>query len=137
MRQVGVPGLIMILLMTVACQSGGNPSPQDAGQDGSRGSITMADASIDVPTDLGTSDSGTTTTSLFPEGAPWYRDVSASPADGESSSMIAALAAAGGFGMDQLLVDFSFEVVMADVTAPMVPLVPGPDFAMPDCDQSP
>jgi hypothetical protein len=141
-------GLVFTLVTAAACGSRGDPWPVDGGlvivdgaaaADGSSGSpIPDGAAATDAPAPT---DGATTTSStparLFPAGAVYYRDVSAVAPDPESAAMIAALAAAGGFGMGQLLIDFSFEVVTADLSAPLTPLVPGPDFSTPDCDQSP
>jgi serine/threonine-protein kinase len=77
---------------------------------------------------------GPATSRLFPESAPWYRDVTALPADLESPALIAGLVAAGGFGGGELLIDFGFEINIADATAPLVPLIAGPAFSRPDCD---
>jgi hypothetical protein len=152
MREREMIGRVMVVLAVVAfgCGSRGDPGPIDAGADLARASADAAppegglasDGAIaDTPASGATDASGDGTPSglavagrLFPEGSAWYRDVSTLPADVESPAMIAALGTAG-FGMGEMLVDFTFEVVTADGTAPLSPLVPGPDFSRPDCDE--
>lgn len=103
--------------------------------------VPAPDAGADLPTgaaaDVALSDEvePQATSRLFPESAPWYRDVSGLPADPESPAMLAALAAAGGFGGGELLIDFGFTLNLADRAAPLVPLAPGPAFSRPDCDE--
>lgn len=58
----------------------------------------------------------------FPPGAAWTQDVSHAPLDPNSSTMIATLAEAGGWGHGRMQVDFSFRVLQADANTPSVPL---------------
>ena len=72
----------------------------------------------------------------FPDDAPWYRDVSAAPVDAESSAVIAWLDGVG-FGLGRLQIDFSIEVLEADVSTPERTFTPTGDFYSPDCDHVP
>jgi len=67
----------------------------------------------------------------------WDRDVSTAPVDPESSAIIAALAAAGGFGNGRLQIDFSIDVLTADASIPFRSFTPTGDFYSPDCDLAP
>ncbi|HXU81715.1 MAG TPA: hypothetical protein VN914_09990 [Polyangia bacterium] len=125
-------GLMVLVGVVLGCSSTTDPAPLDGAPVGT--SSLDGGSAADVPPAV--SEGGLTTTArLFPEGSPWYRDVSAMPADVESPAMIMALASAGGFGSGELLVDFTFELNTADASAPLVPLVKGPDFSSPDCDE--
>jgi serine/threonine-protein kinase len=133
---IGRGGRVFLALVALGCGSNGNsslPPPPKAPDAAAGGPAIHPDGgATDAPVSVG--EAGLVTTGrLFPEGSPWYRDVTALPADVESPAMIAALTAAGGFG--EFLIDFSFEVNTAGPTDPVVPLTPGPDFFTPDCDQ--
>jgi serine/threonine-protein kinase len=71
----------------------------------------------------------------FPGGSVWTQDVSHAPLDPQSSTMIAWLAGAGGWGHNnRMQVDFGVRVLQADAATPHVPFKgPGPSF--PDSDQ--
>lgn len=73
----------------------------------------------------------------FPPQSIWYQDISRARLDGESARVIAGLAAMGGFGYGEMLVDFDFEVLTADETVPLMPFTPGRYFYVPDCDFEP
>jgi len=73
----------------------------------------------------------------FPSEAIWYQDISNAAADGESARVIAGLAAAGGFGTGDMLIDFDLEVLVADDGSPMQSFQRGPGFYDPDCDFGP
>jgi hypothetical protein len=63
------------------------------------------------------------------------RDVSSESPAATSAAQIAALRAAGGWGNgDTMQIDFSFDVILADGTAPMRTFEPTGDFFEPDCD---
>src|SRR4051812_28373136 len=125
MRALAVTGArgIVLLALAVGCgNNGGNPAPKvEAG--GSTHAPIALDAGTQVDAAVSVGEAGLVTTGrLFPEGSPWYRDVTALAADVESPAMIAALSAAGGFG--EFLVDFSFEINRASATDPIVALTP-------------
>jgi len=67
----------------------------------------------------------------------WTRDISASPADTASSSVIANLSTAGGFGNGRLQIDFSIKALNADAHTPFRTFHATSDFYSPDCDQVP
>ena len=114
------------------------PRPLDSGPgDGSADVAATSTEGGVADVAVGAGEVGMTAGRLFPEGSPWYRDISTLPADVESPALIAALGAAGGFGSGELLVDFSFELNVADATTPLVPLAAGPAFSRPDCDEQP
>jgi hypothetical protein len=70
----------------------------------------------------------------FPRAAPWYQDISFAPVDPQSAEVIAWLAAAGGWGTGQMRIDYSIEVLTADVNTPLRSFIPTGDFFEPDCD---
>jgi serine/threonine-protein kinase len=71
----------------------------------------------------------------FPPGSVWTQDISHAPLDPQSSTMIAWLADAGGWGHNnRIQVDFSLRVLQADASTPYVPFKePGKDNS--DSDQ--
>lgn len=71
----------------------------------------------------------------FPPGSIWTQDVSHAPLDPQSSTIIAWLADAGGWGHNNTVqVDFSIRVLHADAKTPHVPFK-GPGPASLDSDQ--
>ena len=72
---------------------------------------------------------------FFPAGSPWTQDVSHAPVDPQSSTIIAWLADAGGWGTGKMRVDFALRVLQADGTTPSVPFHPGPTFYAADSDK--
>jgi hypothetical protein len=64
----------------------------------------------------------------------WTRDVSTAPVDSQSSTILANLQAAGGFGNARLQIDFSIAVLDADAQTPFRTFLPTADFYSPDCD---
>lgn len=63
------------------------------------------------------------------------RDVRAAPKAANSASIIAALAAAGGWGnSNRMQIDFSLDVLSASATTPKRTFTPTDDFFTPDCD---
>ncbi len=109
----------------------------DAGLAADSGTVG-ADAGL--PEDGGT-DGGTTGADggpYFPAGAPWTQPVDAAPLHPRSAQIIAALAAAGGWGNgDVFQIDFSVELLHADASAPLRSFVKSGDFYTPDCDFQP
>jgi hypothetical protein len=70
----------------------------------------------------------------FPAGAIWTQDISHAPLDPQSSTMIAWLADAGGWGHGRMQVDFSLRMLQTDATTPQVPFRKGPGFYAADSD---
>jgi serine/threonine-protein kinase len=70
----------------------------------------------------------------FPAGAIWTQDISHAPLDPQSSTIIAWLAEAGGWGFGKMNVDFSFRVIQADASTPQVPFRKAPGFYTADSD---
>ena len=72
----------------------------------------------------------------FPAGAIWTKDISHAPLDPQSSTIIAWLAGAGGWGNNRMQVDFSLRVVQANASTPQVPFRKGPHFYTVDSDMA-
>jgi len=70
----------------------------------------------------------------FPPGSVWTQDVSRAPLDPQSSTIIAWLADAGGWGFGRMQVDFSPRVLQASATTPWVSFREGARFYSPDSD---
>ena len=71
----------------------------------------------------------------FPPGSIWAQDISHAPLDPQSSTMIAWLADAGGWGHNnKMQVDFGIRVLQADANTPAVPFRKGPNFYAADSD---
>jgi serine/threonine-protein kinase len=70
----------------------------------------------------------------FPAGAIWTKDISHAPLDPQSSTIIAWLADAGGWGFGKMNVDFALRVVQANANTPFVPFHKGPGFYNEDSD---
>jgi serine/threonine-protein kinase len=67
----------------------------------------------------------------FPPGAIWTQDISHAPLDPQSSTIIAWLADAGGWGNNnKMQIDFGMRVVQADANMPFVPV----EGLVPDAD---
>ncbi len=71
----------------------------------------------------------------FPPGAIWTQDISHAPLDPQSSTIIAWLADAGGWGTGKMRVDFGLRVLMADASTPRVPFREAPGFGVADSDK--
>jgi serine/threonine-protein kinase len=71
----------------------------------------------------------------FPPGAIWTQDISHAPLDPQSSTIIAWLADAGGWGTGKMRVDFSLRVMNADASTPRVPFRESPGFGVADSDK--
>lgn len=70
----------------------------------------------------------------LPPGDPLAQDISAAPLDDESATVIAWLAANGGWGFGRMQIDFSIEVNDATAADPLLPHTPRPGYFLPDCD---
>ena len=71
----------------------------------------------------------------FPAGSIWTQDISHAPLDPQSSTIIAWLADAGGWGNNnRMQVDFSLRVLQANTSTPQVPFRKGPHFYTADSD---
>jgi len=79
---------------------------------------------------------GSPSARFFPDGAPWYQDISTAPLDRDSAAVIAFLDRVG-FGFGRLQIDFSLEVVEAPPNTPLQTFDPTDDFFRPDCDLEP
>jgi serine/threonine-protein kinase len=72
----------------------------------------------------------------FPPGAIWTQDISHAPLDPQSSTIIAWLADAGGWGHNnRVQVDFSLRVLQANASTPRVPFRKAPGFYAADSDE--
>ncbi len=120
---VSVPALCAWALGS--CASGGSGAAEGGPADGLDAAVAERPQGAPPPADV---------TRYFPPGAIWYEDVSGAPVDAESAGVIAGLAAKGGFGGRQILVDFSLHVLVAEAATPFRPFVRGPGFYEPDCD---
>jgi serine/threonine-protein kinase len=67
----------------------------------------------------------------------WRRDITNAPVHPQSSTILANLNAAGGFGNGRLQIDFSITVLSADEETPFLEFEPTEDFYTPDCDHVP
>lgn len=73
--------------------------------------------------------------SYFPPQSIWTQDISHAPLDPQSSTIIAWLKDAGGWGNNnRMQVDFSFRVLQADAGTPFVPFRKDNPFYSPDSD---
>ena len=70
----------------------------------------------------------------FPAGAIWTKDISHAPLDPQSSTIIAWLADAGGWGFGKMNVDFGLRVLQANANTPFVPFRKGSGFYTGDSD---
>ena len=72
----------------------------------------------------------------FPPGSIWTQDISHAPLDPQSSTIIAWLADAGGWGNNnRMQVDFGLRVLKADASTPRVPFREAPGFGVADSDK--
>src|SRR6185503_8659291 len=107
----------------------GDPAdPGDPGNPGDSGQGTLDAGLVVPPTPAGTGPYFTTP--MF-----FNQDVSAVPKAASSASIIAALAAAGGWGNSNTMqIDFGLDVLTAPAGSPMRTFTPTDDFYTPDCD---
>jgi hypothetical protein len=76
------------------------------------------------------------TAPYFPPGSVWTQDISHAPLDPQSSTIIAWLAGAGGWGRgDKMQVDFGIRAVQADASTPYVPFHEGSGWMADDSDK--
>lgn len=57
---------------------------------------------------------------MFPDGAPWTKDISTAELADDSAETITWLGNQGGFGMGRLQIDFSIHVNYANCDTPLV-----------------
>ena len=110
------------MLPLLACA----PADDDDGNDPSRDTSGLTQES-------GTQDEGRAEGHYFPDGAPWYQDVTDAAVDPSSDLVIGALQDAG-WGMGRMQIDFSMEILQADADTPRMAFEPTVDFYSPDCD---
>ncbi len=70
----------------------------------------------------------------LPPGDPLAEDISAAPLDSESATVIAWLAANGGWGLGRMQIDFSIEVNNATSSDTLLVHTQRPGYYLPDCD---
>jgi serine/threonine-protein kinase len=73
-------------------------------------------------------------TQYFPHDSVWHQDISFWPQDSQSAAVISWLSNAGGWGLGQMQIDFSIEVLQADANTPLMSFTPTGDWFDPDCD---
>jgi serine/threonine-protein kinase len=98
--------------------------------------VVIACAGSDSPSPSPTPSPSGSGGRYFPDGAPWYQDVSTAALDRESAAVIAYLDRVG-FGLGRLQIDYSLEVVEAPANTPLQPFETTEDFFTPDCDHQP
>src|SRR6478609_663642 len=82
-------------------------------------------------------DFGSTGGPFFTQPMFFNRDVSSAPKAADSSAVISALRAAGGWGNgDKMQIDFSIDVLGADASTTKRSFNATDDFYDPDCDQA-
>jgi serine/threonine-protein kinase len=119
-----------VLLSVVACAGGPSGDVTDT-VDGGDG-----EGSVDGTTSDGAAVTGAVgpyfTSPMF-----FNTDVSTRPKAANSDSIIAALAAAGGWGnSNKMQIDFDLDVLTATASTPKLSFTPTDDFYDPDCDLS-
>ena len=114
---------VILSSMTLGCAGTGGGDTSAAG-DGGSGSDGGTDGGGEArPAGL-----------YFPDGSPWYQDVSPAAVDPQSPAIIDWLDTQGwGFGRFQI--DFGLVVVQADASTPRLDFTPTDDFYSPDCDR--
>ncbi|HEX7843550.1 MAG TPA: hypothetical protein VF469_39020, partial [Kofleriaceae bacterium] len=119
----------------VACGVGPNAGDPETGAGGSEAGGAGGDDGAVADSDASGITAGTGpyfTVPMF-----FNTDVSAVPKAANSASIIAALAAAGGWGHgNKMQIDFALDVLTANVSAPKRSFTPNSDFFSPDCDRS-
>jgi hypothetical protein len=115
------------IILTIAACTGPIPGEPITGGSGEGAPPDTVDPSDTAPTAAA---GPYFTTSMF-----FNRDVTAAPKTANSSSIIAALAAAGGWGHgNKMQIDFELDVLSADANTPKRTFTPTDDFFTPDCD---
>jgi hypothetical protein len=121
----------LALAVVLLCASCSSPSGNDGGAGGGTGGTGGSGGSGGSG---GTSGAGGGN-AYFQQAHPWNTDVSALAPASNSSNIIGALVAAGGWGQGNLfLTDASIEVLKADANTPFRSFVKTSDFYDPDCD---
>ncbi len=69
-----------------------------------------------------------------PADSVWRRDISSAPVAADSAQVLSWLAGEGGWGFGSMRIDFSIEVLHADVATPFLAFTTTGDFFDPDCD---
>lgn len=87
-----------------------------------------------TPGDGGGGGPGTAPGRYFPNGSPFYQDISDAPVREQSEDMMAWLDSVGGWGTGTMRIDFTIEVVAADADAPVRSFTPSNNHWTPDCD---
>jgi len=87
------------------------------------------------PQASGSPGTGAPAGALFQAPNAWNNAVDSAQLSSSSSSILSALAAAGGWGTGKIQIDFSMKVLTADGSTPMVAFTPSAGFYTPDCDQ--
>src|SRR4030095_5307821 len=98
--------------------------------------VVIACAGSDSPSPSPTPSPSGSGGRYFPDGAPWYQDVSTAALDRESAAVIAYLDRVG-FGLGRLQIDYSLEVVEAPADTPLQPFETTDDFFTPGRDPHP
>jgi hypothetical protein len=101
----------------------------------SSSTTTVASTTTTSTSAPGSTTSTTVAGGLFTAPNPWNTDVSGYPVSPQSSTIIDALAAAGGWGAgDNFQIDFSMHLLHVDPTTPFVTFAANPGYYTPDCD---
>jgi hypothetical protein len=77
-----------------------------------------------------------TADALFPSTEPWYKDVSSLTKSTDSDSIISWLQSNGGWGSGKMRIDFSIEVLQADISTQSAVWSKTEDWYSPDCDSA-
>jgi hypothetical protein len=140
MRTVCFACATSLLIFGAGCSSSGNGTGGAGGQ-GANGTGTGTGTGNGTGSGTASTGSGMPTVGgIFEQPEPWTKDVSALAPDTRSDAIIAALAAAGGWGNGNVFqIDFSIPLFFADASTPRA-TVTGTDpycFGGPDCDSVP
>ena len=135
-------------VIAAACGSSGGQggSPQDDGGADATSSGSSGGSSGGSSSGSGSSSGGSSSGSdggcgsygsgIFTAPNVWTKDVSCDPVDPSSSTITAALVAAGGWGpgASKFQIDTSLVVLHADSSTPMAPFYQANGYGTPDCD---
>lgn len=134
--------MIATLLALLACTSGSSgkigSDDTDSSEDtsGTGDSGESGDSGDDSGGDSGGGDTAVAEDRFFPDGAPWYQDISDADVDPDSDAIIGALQSAG-WGLGRFQIDFSLDVLAADASTTRMSFETTDDFYRPDCDEVP
>ena len=135
LRRRGRALLLALATLAAGCRASPAPALVDGGRPVGNGGHDLARQGPDLTSPGTDGPLPAPSGPYFPLGAPWTRDVSGAPVDGESPRVIAGLAAAGGWGNgNRLQIDFSIHVLVADAGTPLRLFTRSGDFYEPDCD---